>query len=241
MPAAGAKGVREWYTVDMKEKRLKGSVKGAIIGFIAAAIVIGAIALGMNRPSPKTAITSTTLKSSLEQASDLITTKYYYSSVGRFDNSYEINGWSIPFTGKNFLLTYQGEAMLGFSTEELQVDMRGDTITVTCPPISVLSNSIPSETVEVYDQSHNIFNPVTISDYLNFETEQKRQAEAKMQENGTFDKAREDAEKAIRQLLDMIPEIRENYTVEVHFQPQPEVPDQSASLADPSSSVSQNS
>lgn len=227
-----------------QKPRLKSTVKAGIAGFAAALILSAVIGFGgcfaFSNAESTTKITSTQLKSSLEQASDLITTKYYYSEIGKFDNSYEINGWSIPFTGKSFILTYQGEAQLGFQTSDLQVRVRGNTIEVSCPPITILSNSIPSESVEVYDQSFNIFNPVTVDDYLKFETEQKKRAEAKMAENGTYERAQQDAEKAITQLLNMIPQVQESYTIKVSFREQEPSADDS-SLAGSSSSSSASS
>lgn len=201
--------------------RLKSSIRGAMVGFLIGAVVF-AIAgftgiFAFSHTEEKTSITSTQLKSSLEQASDLITTKYYYSEIGKFDNSYELNGWSIPFTEKSFILTYQGEAQLGFKTSELDVQVQGNKIYVKCPSIEVLSNSIPSESVEVYDQSYNIFNQVSIDDYLQFETEQKAQAVKRMQESGVFEKAQGDARAAIVQLLNMIPQIQESYAIDVEF------------------------
>lgn len=202
------------------KRRLKPAIRYGFTGFLIAVILCAGLSIGgcltfMNAKE-RTEINSTTLKTSLEQASDLITTKYYYSDIGKFENSYEINGWSIPFTGKNFILSYQGQALLGFSTKDLEVQVRGNKITVNCPPIGILANSIPAETVEVYDQSFNIFNQVTIDDYLKFETEQKAKAEEKMQNSGVFTKAADDAKTAITQLLNMIPEVRENYRLEIN-------------------------
>lgn len=225
-----------------QKRRLRPAIRHGLTGFVIAVILCTIVGFGgcfaFSKAEQKTEITSTTLKASLEQASDLITTKYYYSEIGRFDNSYEINGWSIPFTGKSFILTYQGIAQLGFSTEDLDVSIKGKTIHVKCPAIQVLSNSIPSESVEVYDQSYNIFNPVTVDDYLQFETDQKQKALAKMEQNGTFEKAEGDARTAITQLLDMIPEIRENYTIEVEFAPREQAPASSQTSSSASSSIS---
>ena len=207
-----------------QKMRLKSSIKGAMIGFIIGAILILLASFGgcfaFSQAEEKTKITSTQLKSSLEQASDLITTKYYYSQIGKFENSYELNGWSIPFTEKNFILTYQGEAQLGFKTSDLEVNVNGNKISVKCPPIEVLSNSIPSESVEVYDQSYNIFNQVSVDDYLQFETEQKALAVERMQSTGVFEQAQKDARTAIVQLLNMVPEIQEAYAIDVEFSAQ---------------------
>lgn len=225
-----------------QKMRLKSSIKGAMIGFVIGAILILLASFGgcfaFSQAEENTKITSTQLKSSLEQASDLITTKYYYSQIGKFENSYELNGWSIPFTEKNFILTYQGEAQLGFKTSDLEVNVNGNKISVKCPPIEVLSNSIPSESVEVYDQSYNIFNQVSVDDYLQFETEQKALAVERMQTTGVFEQAQKDARTAIIQLLNMVPEIQEAYAIDVEFSAQASLVD---STQDSISSESQES
>lgn len=219
----------------MAKQRLKPAIRNGAIGFVIGLALCSIVSLSgclaLKGAQERKEISSTTLKTSLEQASDLITTKYYYSDIGKFENSYEINGWSIPFTGKNFILSYQGEALLGFSIKDVKIDVNHNQIHVTCPPIQILSNAIPAESVEVYDQSFNIFNQVTIDDYLEFETNQKVIAEQKMQDNGVFEQAKEDAKTSILSVLNVIPEVREDYHITIDFEEQPEDTTQPASQA----------
>lgn len=219
----------------MAKQRLKPAIRNGAIGFVIGLALCSIVSLSgclaLKGAQERKEISSTTLKTSLEQASDLITTKYYYSDIGKFENSYEINGWSIPFTGKNFILSYQGEALLGFSIKDVKIDVNHNKIHVTCPPIQILSNAIPAESVEVYDQSFNIFNQVTIDDYLEFETNQKVIAEQKMQDNGVFEQAKEDAKTSILSVLNVIPEVREDYHITIDFEEQPEDTTQPTSQA----------
>ena len=180
------------------------------------------------KAKPSTAITSTTLKNSLVQAQDLTTTKYTYSKVGKFENSKEINGWTIPFTTKNFLLTYQGEVNLGVDLSKADVNMSFGTVRVHCPALSILSNTIDEKTIEVYDQSMNPLNQISVSDFVEFSIYQKAAAIEEMQKQGVFEKAQEDAKTAITQLLNMIPEVSEGYSIEVTFD---EMPDYAAEYA----------
>lgn len=225
----------------MAKKRLKPAIRhgatGFAIGLILCSIISISGCMALKGAEERKEISSTTLKTSLEQASDLITTKYYYSDIGKFENSYEINGWSIPFTGKNFILSYQGEALLGFSVDDIKIELNHNQIHVTCPPIQILSNSIPAENVEVYDQTFNIFNQVTIDDYLEFETNQKAIAEQKMRDNGVLEQAKEDAKKSILSVLNVIPEIREDYHITIDFEEQPEDTTQSSAQASQASNT----
>lgn len=229
----------------MAKQRLKPAIRNGAIGFVIGLALCSIVSLSgclaLKGSQERKEISSTTLKTSLEQASDLITTKYYYSDIGKFENSYEINGWSIPFTGKNFILSYQGEALLGFSIDDVKIELNGNQIHVTCPPIQILSNTIPAESVEVYDQSFNIFNQVTIDDYLEFETNQKKIAEQKMRDNGVFEQAKEDAKTSIMSVLNVIPDIREDYHITIDFEEQPEESTQNSSQASSSTSSTESS
>ncbi len=197
-------------------KKLRTSAVWTIIGFSIGLILLLYLFFSA-RPSSSTQITSTMLRNSIENASDLITTEYNYAEVGKYENAHEINGWTIPFTNKNFLLTYQGQVKLGINARDLKITLRNQKVTVDCPPIEVLSNTIDEESVEIYDESMNVFNPISIQDYLNFAAAQKKAALKKIDENGVVDRAKQETERSLRQLLEMIPDIAENYTIEIRF------------------------
>ena len=77
-----------------------------VVVFILIAFV-GGMFFANKQTEPE--ITSTLIQNRIEQASDLVTTKYHYAKVGKFENSLSLNGWSIPLTNKNFILTFEGE------------------------------------------------------------------------------------------------------------------------------------
>lgn len=110
-------------------------------------------------------ITSTLIQNRIEQASDLVTTKYHYTKVGKFENSLNLNGWSIPLTNKYFILTFEGEIQLGTDLSKANVEINDSTIHVTVDKPAVISNSIDESSIEVYDETKNIFNPISVSDY----------------------------------------------------------------------------
>ena len=101
-------------------------------------------------------ITSTLIQNRIEQASDLVTTKYHYTKVGKFENSLNLNGWSIPLTNKYFILTFEGEIQLGTDLSKANVEINDSTIHVTVDKPAVISNSIDESSIEVYDETKNI-------------------------------------------------------------------------------------
>lgn len=161
-------------------------------------------------------ITSTLIQNRIEQASDLVTTKYHYTKVGKFENSLNLNGWSIPLTNKYFILTFEGEIQLGTDLSKANVEIDDSTIHVTVDKPAVISNSIDESSIEVYDETKNIFNPISVSDYKAFALEQKDKALSEAKEKGLMKTAQENTKKSIKEIVSIIPDTDE-YTIEVTF------------------------
>ena len=150
-------------------------------------------------------ITSTLIQNRIEQASDLVTTKYHYTKVGKFENSLNLNGWSIPLTNKYFILTFEGEIQLGTDLSKANVEIDDSTIHVTVDKPAVISNSIDESSIEVYDETKNIFNPISVSDYKAFALEQKDKALSEAKEKGLMKTAQENTKKSIKEIVSINP------------------------------------
>ena len=136
-------------------------------------------------------ITSTSLTQQLQEIEELATMSYNYTKVGEFSDNLKFNGWDIPLTEKSFLITYDGKLKAGIKMDE---------------------NSI-----EVYDESKNVFNPISINDYATFAKKQKEMVAEEAIENGLLSEAATKTQDAIKKYLNAIPNINENYTIEVKF------------------------
>ena len=183
-----------------------GKTKKAIGGVVAICILAAVIffagtVFGGKQSEPK--ITSTALTQQLQEVSDLAVMEYNYTKVGKFENSLTLNGWNIPLTKKSFLLTYAGQLKAGVRMEQAEVE--------------ILSNIIDEKSIEVYDETKNIFNPISIEDYTAFATQQKDKVADEAVENGLLSEAATKSQSAIRKFFQMIPEIKENYSIEVKF------------------------
>ena len=161
-------------------------------------------------------ISSTLIQNRIEQASDLVTTKYHYAKVGKFENSLGLNGWSIPLTNKNFILTFEGEIQLGTDLSKAEVEIKDSTIHVTVDKPTVISNSIDESSIEVYDETKNIFNPISVNDYKKFAVEQKETALSEAKKKGLMKTAQENTKKSVKEIISVIPDTDE-YTIEVTF------------------------
>lgn len=201
-------------------KKIKSIVIAGVTGALIAVILVLVLGIKFGNWSVgpgESKVTQTTVKEQLVSASDLITTRYHYSNVGRYENSLEINGWSIPLTDKYFILTYEGEALLGVDMSAADVNIAGNTISIELPPIEILSNSIDEKSIEVYNESKNIFNPISVNDYKEFVTKEKESIEKEIKEKNIYETAQQQAVESIQQILDLSAPIKENYTVDVKF------------------------
>lgn len=161
-------------------------------------------------------ISSTLIQNRIEQANDLVTTKYHYAKVGKFENSLSLNGWSIPLTNKNFILTFEGEIQLGTDLSKAEVEIKDSTIHITVDKPTVISNSIDESSIEVYDETKNIFNPISVNDYKKFAVEQKETALSEAKKKGLMKTAQENTKKSVKEIISVIPDTDE-YTIEVTF------------------------
>ena len=184
-----------------------------ILIFILIAFISG-IFFANKQTEPE--ITSTLIQNRIEQASDLVTTKYHYTKVGKFENSLNLNGWSIPLTNKYFILTFEGEIQLGTDLSKANIEISDSTIHVTVNKPTVISNSIDESSIEVYDETKNIFNPISVSDYKAFAVEQKEKALSEAKKKGLMKTDQENTKKSIKQIISIIPDT-DDYNIEVTF------------------------
>ena len=162
-------------------------------------------------------ISSTALAQQLQEVNELAVLDYNYTKVGKFENSLKLNGRSIPLTKKSFLLTYAGRIQAGVDMSAMEVNMKGKKILVSLPEVRILNNVLDEKSIEVYDETKNIFNPISINDYKTFAAKQKERVEDEAIENGLLSEAATKAQSTIRKFLQMIPEIKDDYTIEVTF------------------------
>lgn len=184
-----------------------------ILIFILIAFISG-IFFANKQTEPE--ITSTLIQNRIEQASDLVTTKYHYTKVGKFENSLNLNGWSIPLTNKYFILTFEGDIQLGTDLSKANIEISDSTIHVTVNKPTVISNSIDESSIEVYDETKNIFNSISVSDYKAFAVEQKEKALSEAKKKGLMKTAQENTKKSIKQIISIIPDT-DDYNIEVTF------------------------
>lgn len=152
-------------------------------------------------------ITSDLLGQQLQTVQELVSVEYHYTNMGKFENQVDFYGWKVPFTTKRFLVSYDGliKAGVDLSRATVEVDEVQKSVTITLPESRILSHEIPEDSIQVFDETRNIFNPITIEDYTGFTRDQKAEVEQRAIDEGLLTGASEKAREAVETLAALLP------------------------------------
>lgn len=163
---------------------------------------------------PEPVVTSDLLEEQLQAIRELGTVAYHYTNMGRFENQLDFYGWKVPFTTKSFIVSYDGVIKAGVDLSQAEIRVNGDAVTAVLPAGKILSHEIPEDSIQVFDESRNLFNSITIEDYTGFTAEQKSLLEQRAIDNGLLEEAEEQARAAVEAFLSVTPGM-EAYTLKV--------------------------
>lgn len=196
-----------------KSKKAIGGII-AIILFIVAVFYAGML-FGSHDDEP--VVTSTTLKNQIIEINELAVYSYDYSKVGKFSNNLTFYGWDVPLTQKSFLITYNGTIKAGIDLKDTNIQVNKKTIDITLSQSEILSHEIDENSIEVYDETNNVFNQISINDYKTFAKKEKNKNEKEAISNGILDKADERVKDILTTYLRSIPDIKDHYQINITF------------------------
>lgn len=174
----------------------------------------------IGRETARPVITSELLGQQLRSVQELVSVEYYYTNMGKFENQINFYGWKVPFTSKSFIVSYDGviKAGIDFSRLQTEVDEAARTVTVTLPESEILSHEIREDSITVFDESDNLFNHITIEDYVGFTQDQKETMAQEAIGNGLLTAASDKARSTIESFLRLLPGMEE-YTLKIEEMP----------------------
>lgn len=146
-------------------------------------------------------ITSSLIYNKLVSAKELTTLKYHYTNMGHFENQNTFYGYKVPFTSKEFIVSYEGLINAGIDLNKMKVDVGDKSIEVRIPAAEILSHEIYEDSLKVYDERESIFNRIDIEDYNDFSKDQKSEIEKKAIKKGLLKEADEESKRAVEEIL----------------------------------------
>lgn len=184
-----------------------------VLGVVLAILCFAVGFFSGGRQEKPPVLSSITVQNQLQQISQLATVRYSYTNMGQFENSNEFYGIKLPFTTKRFIVAYDGVITAGVDLSQAQVTVTDQKVTISLPAPQILSHEVDPDSLEVFDETTSIFNPITIEDYNGFQADQRGVMEEKAVQSGLLTQAKDQAETAISGLL--APLLQEGQTLEV--------------------------
>lgn len=180
-------------------------------------IRLGKMLYGRSITEQKTQITDTLLYQQLAQENELSTVRYFYTDMGKYENSIQVGDTNIPFTKKSFIISYDGIIKAGIDMDKVTLHLDGKKIMITIPKAEILSHEIEEDSVQVYDEKYSIFNGLSAEDVMNFQQQQKQEIEQRAISNGILKEAEENAKKSLQVLYNAFlsnDQYEDGYTLE---------------------------
>lgn len=184
-----------------------------IFGVILAIVCFAVGFFSGGREEKPPVLSSITVENQLQQISQLATIRYSYTNMGQFENSNEFYGIKLPFTTKSFIVAYDGTITAGVDLTQAKVTVTDQKVTIALPAPQILSHEVDPNSLEVFDETTSIFNPITIEDYTGFQADQQGVMEEKAIQGGLLTQAKDQAEAAIGGLI--TPLLQEGQTLEI--------------------------
>ena len=186
-------------------------LSGVLVSVVAVLAVL-ALVLVLLRPAiferGERTMDSATIGGQFNGIAELATEEYVYSSVGKFDDEgLRLLGVRVPFTGKNFLVSYEGKVTAGIkdaSQITVDVDDADQTVTVRLPRAEVLDSTWTQGSSEVWDQTLNPINQIKVEDVTEFVDSRRELEKQKAIDGGLLDRARARAEGLARSHMEAL-------------------------------------
>lgn len=198
----------------MKKIQISQTLKNMIVIIIIAVVFFFVGKIWPSGEEP-TAITSDLLSQQIQSISELASVEYNYTNMGKFENQATFYGWKVPFTTKSFILSYDGKIKAGIDMSLVEVHMSGKNINISIPEAKILSHEIDEKSIEVFDETKNIFNQISITDYNQFAIDQKESMENKAKEKGLLEKAQNKAQETIKTFVESMCSSDDEYKIEI--------------------------
>ncbi len=175
-------------------------VKLIIAAVLIAALAAGSFAIGMSRSGE---ISSKMTRFRLEDLGEFATQAGYFTTVQTISDSVKWFGKTVPFTTSKYIFSYNGtvKAGLDFSKVGIDVNTLTSTITVSAPAVEILSTEVDEDSLVIYDESRNIFTPLTLNDVKLSRTAMIDEIKTQAVNNNLLENARMNAEVWIRLFL----------------------------------------
>lgn len=152
----------------------------------------------------KAVVTISYLQELTQDASDLVTTRYFYKDADTYSNTRQICNKNVPLTTTEYVYTYEGTISLGIDMSQIgfSVDNTKKEIEVSLPDIKIIANEIDADSFTYVSSKKSVFNDTDMEDITDLIAGLKTaKAEKVMADEDLLDDAESRAQTVVRDLI----------------------------------------
>ena len=182
------------------------SLKSAFVVCLAVIIVLAGLNIGQLLSKSESISTSDTVTLGLRDLGELATQAAFYTNVQVSSSTRKLFNVNIPLTTNKYIYSYDGviKAGIDFTKVDYEVDHDSLTIHVTIPEPKILGNEIDESSFRIYDQTSNIFNPLSITTLNNGLVKLKEESQKTAIDNGLLTAAEDNAMTLISSIFESV-------------------------------------
>ena len=133
---------------------------------------------------------------------ELALVQHNYTGVISYKDYRKFLNLNVPLTDKYFLLKYNGYVKAGVDFSRIKVNVLSSTnVHVSIPKPKILDTVVDENSIEVFNESENAFNPIKIADYNEALSREKSVMIRGAIEQGIYEQATKQAKLTLTSLL----------------------------------------
>lgn len=145
---------------------------------------------------------SSVIMEKISYVKELSLVKYSYSGVISFTDYLRFINLQVPMTEKSFLIKYTGYVKAGIDVSKTTVSVKGKTVKIGLPKPVIQETVIDEKSLQVYDESMNILNPIKVVDYQKAIVAEQNKIKQDALAKGILTESSDQAHKFITSLLE---------------------------------------
>ncbi|HHU25921.1 MAG TPA: DUF4230 domain-containing protein [Bacteroidales bacterium] len=145
---------------------------------------------------------SSTVMNRVSYLQELALVQHNYTGVISYKDYRKFLNLNVPLTDKYFLLKYNGYVKAGVDFSRIKVNVLSSTnVHVSIPKPKILDTVVDENSIEVFNESENAFNPIKIADYNEALSREKSVMIRGAIEQGIYEQATKQAKLTLTSLL----------------------------------------
>ena len=170
--------------------------------FITTVILATLLLAGHKRSEKERGYDSSSVMNRITYMQELALVRYNYTGVISYRDYRKFLNLNVPLTDKYFLIKYNGYIKAGVDFSRIKVNVINSTdVHVSIPKPKILDTVVDENSIEVFNESENAFNPIKIADYKEALSREKEVMIRDAIDQGIYDQATEHAKLALSALL----------------------------------------